>query len=237
MKDLFKIDNGLFSALFGRKTNKGMNTPTEDTKSSSGPQTDLNAQTVKVIQLLEGGYFHPNMFKDGRLKPNPLYATSGETMFGIDRKAGGSINTTPAGKKFWGIIDGLNWANTAKWNYKPTGKVADELARLAADIIRPEVVRNFKNYLSPEAQAIVYNSPRLLFHFIYATWNGAGWFKWFASVINNAVKQGETNPDKLFTLAIRSRTELFPSWAGANGRKLITQGGKKILKAANDDLI
>ena len=236
MNKLTNYSQGLFSAIFGTKKKKTMETTSEETNTPQNAANDLNPITVKVIQLLEGGYFHPNMFKDGRLKPNPLYATSGETMFGIDRKAGGAINDTPAGRKFWALIDGAGWAKNAKWNYKG-GDLATPLANLAADIIRPEVIKNFKRYLTPEAQAIVYTSPRLLFHFIYGTWNGAGWFKHFASVINAAVAAGEKSPEKLFDLAIKSRTEIFPKWAGANGRKLIAQGGAKILKAANNNLI
>lgn len=236
MADLKNYAQGLFSAIFGTKSKQMEQDTTTGGKAPQNSSNELNPVTVKVIQILEGGYFHPDMMKDGRMKPNALYSTSGETMFGIDRKAGGAINDTPAGRKFWGLIDGAGWAKNAKWNYKG-GALAGELATLAAEIIRPEVEKNFKRYLTPEARAIVNSSPRLLFHFIYGTWNGAGWFKHFASVINGAVKAGETNPANLFDLAIKSRTEIFPKWAGERGRKLIASGGKKILEAANNNLI
>jgi hypothetical protein len=43
--------------------------------------------TSLVIDKLEGGYYHPNMLIDGRVK-DIRYSGSGETMFGIDRLKG-----------------------------------------------------------------------------------------------------------------------------------------------------
>jgi hypothetical protein len=40
-----------------------------------------------IIEKLEGGYYHPDMLTDGRIKDG-RYGGSGETMFGIDRKTG-----------------------------------------------------------------------------------------------------------------------------------------------------
>jgi hypothetical protein len=59
-----------------------------------------------------------------------------------------------------------------------------------------------------------------LFHFIYACWNGSGWFSKFASAFNKAVANGVTSPDKLLDVAIKSRTQ--------SGNSLIANGGKKI---------
>ena len=44
-----------------------------------------------IIDKLEGGYYHPDMLEDGRIKDS-RYSASGETMMGIDRKAGGKIH-------------------------------------------------------------------------------------------------------------------------------------------------
>ena len=59
-----------------------------------------------------------------------------------------------------------------------------------------------------------------MFHFVYATWNGPGWFRKFATKINDAVKKGITDPNKLTEIAIRSRID--------SGNSIIAQGGKKI---------
>lgn len=181
--------------------------------------------TALVIDNLEGGYYHPDMLKDGRVK-DFRYSNSGETMFGIDRKAGGSINTTSAGKKFWNIIDTANASKNWKWNYKG-GPLEDTLKLGASDVMYPGYEKNSKNYLSPDAKQIVDSDNRLLFHFIYGTWNGPGWFKKFAGDINKAVSSGVKDTDKLTKIAIDSRTKegLKP---GSKPDSLIAQGGNKI---------
>lgn len=195
---------------------------------------DINKFTkmaMLVIDKLEGGYYHPDMLKDGRVK-DARYANSGETMFGIDRKAGGKINNTAAGIAFWKIIDAANARKLWKWNFKG-GNLAPELKKYAAGIILPEYERLSKTYLSAKAKVIVDSDSRLLFHFIYATWNGSGWFKKFATDMNKAVDGGTTNTDKLTTVALNSRTKegLKP---GSPPNSLVSQGGNKIALFIND---
>jgi hypothetical protein len=60
----------------------------------------------------------------------------------------------------------------------------------------------------------------LVFNFAYASWNGEGWFKRFADVLNDAVAKGERNKEKLVDLVVARRTESTNS--------LIAQGGRKI---------
>lgn len=176
--------------------------------------------TIQVIEQLEGGYYHPDMLADGRVKDS-RYVNSGETMFGIDRKAGGNLNTTEAGKKFWSLIDSVNARKSWKWNFKG-GELAPKLKELTAEIMRPHYESLAKKYLSKESQKLIENDNRLLFHFIYSSWNGAGWFKKFAEKFNKAVADGERNTDKLVNVAIESRVN--------SGNSLIKQGGEKISK-------
>lgn len=185
----------------------------------------FRAVTDIVISKMEGGYYHPNMLLDGRVTDH-RYANSGETMMGIDRKAGGSINTTEAGQSFWKVIDDAGAADNWKWNYMG-GSLNSQLKGLASDVMYPSYVSNSKNYLSTKASAIVDSDPRLVFHFSYATWNGAGWFKKFAKDINDAVDSGTTNSDKLVQVAIDSRTKEGLS-SGSSPNSLIKQGGDKI---------
>lgn len=181
----------------------------------------------KVIDNLEGGYFHPNMLLDGRVK-DTRYSNSGETMFGIDRLKGGSINNTAAGKRFWLLIDNAGAAKNWKWNYKG-GSLEPELKILAAQMIEP-LYNNFsKNYLTKKAIEIVNNNAALLFHFIYATYNGAGWFKKFASDITAAIASGITDPIQLANIAINSRTKEGLT-KGSKPNSLIAQSGNKIAK-------
>ncbi len=177
-----------------------------------------------LIDQLEGGYYHPDMLADGRVNDS-RYKNSGETMFGIDRKAGGAINTTPAGKYFWSIIDNSGARHNWKWNYMG-GALNQQLKDAAADIMYPEYDRMANIYLTPQSKQIIESDDRLLFNFIYATWNGQGWFKRFAGDFNDAVESGVTDTDALVEVVVQSRTD--------SGNSLIVQGGKKIAKFINN---
>jgi hypothetical protein len=185
-----------------------------------------------VIDKMEGGYYHPQMLKDGRIKDS-RYAGSGETMFGIDRLNGGTINTSTPGKAFWSIIDKAGAAKSWAWNYFG-GQYRQQLKALAGGMMFPLFSRLFSSYLNPEAQSIVASDNRLLFHFVYATWNGSGWFQKFAKDINTAVFLGKTNPNVLVQVALDSRMKegLKP---GSKPSSLISQGGKKIAGFINSD--
>jgi hypothetical protein len=180
--------------------------------------TDFDGIVQKVVQELEGGYYHPNMLKDGRVK-DQRYAGSGETMFGIDRKTGGSINTTSAGKQFWSIIDGQNAKNKWKWNYFG-GPLQSQLMSLIPKMMKPLYDQYCKSYLSPKAIQIVNSTPPLMFHFVYGVWNGPGWFQKFAKKINLQVANGNLDPVYLTKSAVSHRIN--------SGNSLIAQGGRKI---------
>ena len=122
--------------------------------------------TSLVIDKLEGGYYHPNMLIDGRVNDN-RYSGSGETMFGIDRLKGGSINTTQSGIKFWNLIDKAGAANKWTWNYFG-GSLKPALQKLASGMILALYSTYIKLYLkSPALIKIIENDDRLLFNFIY----------------------------------------------------------------------
>ena len=183
----------------------------------------FNNATNLIVSQIEGGYYHPNMLADGRVKDG-RYNTSGETMFGIDRLQGGTINQTPAGKQFWQLIDNAGAANNWKWNYNG-GALAPQLQTLAAQMMLPAYTILAQKTLTPQAQVIVEGNPGLLLHFIYATWNGPGWFKVFADKINTAVASGVTDIKKLMAIAIDSRVN--------SNNSLIAQGGAKIAGLMN----
>jgi hypothetical protein len=187
--------------------------------------------TREVIRLLEGGYFHPNMFLDGRLSNEfyPMYSKSGETMFGLDRYAGHDLyyiekrigtdvrddleyiyNGSYTFKNqdsadFWGYLDKINARKNWKWNYTG-GEKRERLTYLAASIIYPEFKKLSGIYFIPKAYDIVMGSPELVFNFSYAVWNGAGFFKYYASRLNDAIKSGITDPKQLSDLIINIRT-------------------------------
>jgi len=176
-----------------------------------------------VIDKLEGGYYHPDMLADGRVRDR-RYGISGETMFGIDRRKGGTINTSPAGKQFWALIDKANARKKWPWLY-PGGELGPQLKNLAGDMIYAQYDINASNSLTPQSRAIVESDDRLLFNFIYTTWNGTGWFDKFAKKFNAAVASGITNKDQLLEVLLAARA--------ASGSSLLIQGGRKIAQFIN----
>lgn len=178
----------------------------------------FNTATGLIVSQFEGGYYHPNMLQDGRVK-DQRYAQSGETMFGIDRLQGGTINQTQAGQKFWALIDNAGAKDNWKWNYNG-GTLAPQLKDLAAQMMQQPYEILADKVLSPQAKKIVESSTPLALHFIYATWNGPGWFKLFATKINDAVAAGVTDANKLIEIAKSSRVN--------SSNSLIAQTGKKV---------
>ena len=176
-----------------------------------------------ILDNIEGGYMHPDMIKDGRMKdPKNLYKNSGETMFGIDRVAGGNLNNTKEGKEFWGLIDKEGARKKWKWNYKPSGALYDKLKQLCIDMMFVHFNNLKTTHLSIKSIPIVENNDRLLLHFTYAAWNGPGFFQTWSKEINKLVESGEINPNKLSEVALNQRLN--------HKSYLIRQGGLKIQK-------
>jgi len=183
--------------------------------------------TDKIIDKFEGGYWN----KD-RTKPNsekclthpydPIYDNSGETMFGIDRRAGGWDNDS-AGREFFGLIDDEKEAagsmdefcKTWVYNYRG-GDLESELKLRASALMKSSYDKNSR-YFTSEAKDAVESDKRLLFHFAYACWNGSGFFQDFANDINKAVRDGKIG-DELVDVAVNSRNNAFGggSWSNAN---------------------
>lgn len=173
--------------------------------------------TKQVIAYLEGGYYNPRYHVTG----DSRYGTSGETMFGIDRVAGGSINKTPAGVAFWKKIEAAQTKNKWKWNYIPPNPLQKELLDLAVQVMKPVYDSNMKAYIADtNLQRIIESDGRLLFNFVYACWNGPGWFQKWAKQVKKAYSAGKTNPEDLL--------KLFVSLRVTSSNSLIAQGGRKI---------
>ena len=187
---------------------------------------DWQGMVNLVIDNLEGGYYHPDMLQDGRVK-DQRYGNSGETMFGLDRMAGGIEATGPAGREFWSLIDSQNAKSNWKYGYmaKDNPPLESKLRELAGDVMKPLYGDYTHRYLSPEAAEIVNNYAPLAFNFIYGTWNGPGWFQKFAKVINDAVAGGNTDPKSLLQIALERRS--------GSGNSLIAQGGSKVANISN----
>ena len=237
------VNHATYNALFG-VTPVSSKTKTENGADDVIEPERYDRIVAKIIANLEGGYYHPNMMKEDPKKFKG-YDKSGETMFGLDRHAGHDTYysskraeddvfknlqyieggeyeyKTPEAKDFWTKIDAADAKNKWKWGYRG-GDAESELRQLAGEIMKPYFTKYFTEKLSPEAQQLVKNDDRLLFHFIYATWNGQGWFKKFADKFNEAVSSGITDSDRLYKIAIDSRLD--------SNNRLIAQTGEKIAK-------
>ena len=227
LKEQSFIERGLelaFKNLFDGSKKKGHSEKSNETEKINRPTTqkgsvDFAKVTKQVVDKLEGGYYNPKWhFSSGMGK-------SGETMFGIDRKWGGNLNTSPAGIEFWNLIDKNKNKDTWKHYYRG-GQLEPELLDLVVKIMEPHYNNLSNKYLIPESKTIVESDERLLFHFIYASWNGSGWFKKFATEFNKSVEKGITDPDELLEVAINSRIN--------SGNSIIARGGKKIESFVNN---
>ena len=197
---------------------------------------DFKSAVIAVVRDFEGGYWSDKWFKDPALGKkmgwpfDARYVSSGETMFGIDRIAGGTLNTGPAGIKFWQRIDGATSPPKSEWKWGFLGgPLETELKDLVAEIMKPAFDDLANTSFKTDARKIVESDGRLLYHMIYATWNGGGWFKKFASDLDEAYNSGKVSADELVKVAIRSRKcEGLTKGSGPNS--LISQGGEKMEK-------
>lgn len=167
-------------------------------KPQLGGPVNFREVTKKVINRIEGGYYNPDWHYKSAM------GRSGETMFGIDRRHGGRLNTSPAGVEFWNLIDKNKSKNVWTHGYRG-GNLEDRLTELVVDIMQPHYENLSDKYLSDDAKKVVNSSEPLLFHFIYAAWNGPGFFQKFANDINREVENGVKDEKELMDVALNSR--------------------------------
>ena len=169
-------------------------------------RSSFNKAAGSIIDNIEGAYVNPSQLTNKREKR--AFRKSGETMFGIDRKTGGSLNRSDAGRKFWALIDADKRKNPEKWKrYYDGGEIKGQLQTLASQIMEPEFERLLKTHFNSEEQQLIKSDPRLFYHFAYATWNGPGWFRKFANSIKSEIRKGNTDTNALFNIAIQDRKE------------------------------
>lgn len=170
-----------------------------------------------VIPEFESGYYHPDMALRMSAKDRALLAASGETMYGLDRKAGAALSAYPEWASFWAIIDHAN--ARLKWKHYYMGDIAlqPELKRLASTIMAKWFASLSVRYLTKESLQKIANDDRLIVHFSYAAWNGPGWFQKFAKALQSATGTKE----QIFELAISARIN-------ANSLAIRNAGGKML---------
>jgi len=201
-------------------TPKDVFTNKKTTSSSGSVESRWNEVTKKVIDNFEGGYW--NHYECKNHPWDSMYKKSGETLFGLDRKAGNIESLGPEGKEFFRLIDDqkekLGMSDFCKkWTYNYRGgEMEQELKDLASKIMFQQYEKNMSNYVKePETKKRIEGNDGLLLHMSYATWNGPGHFQKFAKKLEDAVKQGKSD-EELLDIAKDNRTETFTGpWAKA----------------------
>lgn len=192
--------------------------------------------TEAVISNLEGGYFHPDMTRDGRVRDS-RYSTSGETMFGLDRKQGD--NSSNAARNFWGEIDKAGARSKWRWNHMPKDPLYSKLVQYAAGVIEPMFNRSLSKFCPDKnIQNLIKSDGRLMFNVIYAQWNGIGWIKGLLGVIIEEYNNGNKTADSLLKASVVERVKgghrMYRigtgKTLGSRSASLIAQGGRKIAK-------
>lgn len=207
--------------------------------------TSFKEVTIAVIANLEGGYYHPKMLTDGRVKDSkgflsgidpqtgakkPGITPSGETMYGLDRVNGGKvISDCKPCQKFWGLIDKAEASNKWKYNYIPPNPLKTQLQELASEIMEPLFNDSLKRYVpEKEIQNLIKSDGRLYFNFVYAQWNGPGWFQGFAKEIRSAYNSGIKDTEKLAALFVRRRKNNTGVIGNRKNNDLIAKTGNTI---------
>jgi hypothetical protein len=94
-----------------------------------------------------------------------------------------------------------------------------------------EFNQNVKTYISnPELEKVIRSDGRLLFNFIYATWNGPGYFQQFSKEIAKTYASGKKTSEELLKrfIELRLNTRIFYPNTDNNSFALMNQGGRKI---------
>jgi hypothetical protein len=170
--------------------------------------SDFRDMTELVVDVFEGGYYNPDWhYKDAMGK-------SGETMFGIDREYGSYLEKTSEGSEFWKVIDDNkadfddSSGKVVTWGHGyDGGGLRDRLLNLVSKMMKKVFDKNMDSYFDDETKKIILSDKGLKFNFYYATWNGSGYFRDFASKIKNAIKKGVTSPMELRKVAIDARRQ------------------------------
>lgn len=164
-----------------------------------------------MVDYIEGGYYYPgHAYSQFNESSRKLYGASGETLWGIDRHAGQTENSS-LGKKFWAAVDNLSGygsttgktgyakkTNTRSWdsgsyptksgawkyNYMPSKKDAgfDTMYNSFVEYATDHCHEWLDKYFKDHpVKAMILSDARMKFMWFRATWNGPGWFSWYVN--------------------------------------------------------
>jgi hypothetical protein len=190
-----------------KESSKIFETQHNDPKSGS-----FREKLDTVIDKIEGGYYNPEWHPDSRM------GKSGETLYGFDRKNAPKLVSSKEGQEFWLLVDKNKNQKTWKRYYKPTGELEKKLKSLLEIIMKNHYNRLRDNNFDTKTKQLILSHPGLEFHFIYAAWNGPGWFSKWAKLLSNRVSQGINSASKLFDLSLSDRLSSASNTIKKSGR-------------------
>jgi hypothetical protein len=132
------------------------------------------------------------------------------------------LGRTSWGTEFWKIIDENKNPEVWVHGYRG-GQNEQKLRSLVVDMMEWAFNEQFKKYVNEETRKIVETDIGLMFHFIYATWNGSGYFQTFGREMNQAVADGITDINELRNVAINSRIEHTTEKKAAKVKRLMDE--------------
>jgi peptidoglycan hydrolase-like protein with peptidoglycan-binding domain len=224
-----ELAQSLYNDIKDKVTSEMLNNFVDKVQKQITSPQEIKDMVYVIVDYIEGGYYNPKM-KEKNPEKFRLFSSSTETMFGMDRYAG-DWEKTSSGQEFFNIIDGENAADNWSYNYKleDNPALSKKLKDLSSDMINQRFQENKKQYFSKEALDVVNSDAGLTFNFLYATYNGPLWFQKFASVINEEVESGNTDPKSLLKIAIETRK----NWTSNKPHvtTLIRRTGDKVMGA------
>lgn len=161
-----------------------------------------------IINKIEQGYVNPASLQGPE---RAAFSTSGETMFGLDRKRGADYAkfADSAWKSFWNAVDNGKRSSPQSWKrYYMGGPLEQQLRRLAHAVIEPNLSNYLASYLSQKSKAIVEGDGRLLFMFVESMFNGLGYFQKMATEVNRLVESGVINTPTIISRILASHRRL-----------------------------
>lgn len=178
------------------------------------PELVTESQFVEMCQIVidnfESGYYHPNMLSKMKASDQALLMASGETMYGLDRKAGAELAKFPEWAEFWKEIDLAGGATKWVHYYIPPDPLKTKLKILCSKIMFKWFTYLSRKYILVGSMDEIAADKRLIIHFSYSCWNGEDWFKKYSAALNKAILKYDNKPnekDLIFNEAIKARTE------------------------------
>lgn len=161
------------------------------------------------------------------------FNNSGETIYGIDRSNNdggkGHGEDTASFNALWNLIDSYKSKNLSgtnvnfmncKWEFDPPdSSEVRQMKKYSGNFMYRRYQNYSKMFLKSDEVVFLEKDARLRFHFIYACYNGIGFFKKFAAKFQQHFSQTK-DYNSLVTMCLNDRINY--------GNSLIAQGGANI---------